>query len=579
MGQSWENNKMIRKWSNMPIYQYANISICQWDSVLYILGVLLLGFVIIGVLGIVCLTFPEIPVAEMSGQIHYLSIACMIFGICGIISYSLFVFSSSERSMNLDAWVTWILIGLAGIQCIWGLRQIYGYAQSNHTLFSLTGSFFNPGPYSGYLAMILPISLHEFLKLNKKQTRNMVEKIGYYFSGIILLLIICLLPAGMSRSAWLAALLSCLFVVGFHYSWFKKIKIIWSRHRKKAIAISLAGCAVCMLGLFFIFAIKKDSASGRLFMWKISTIAIIEKPLTGHGINSFPAVYGDTQESYFSSGNYTEREELIAGSPEYGFNEYLQIAIEWGIPVLIFLFILIVYCLYIGLKKHRIGVCGAILSLMVFAFSSYPFQIPVFVITFVFLLAACIFGENRFWLGVFAIVIGVIGLYLEKTDVYDECCKWKTSRMLYQVGAYDAAIKEYTVLYPALKKRPAFLFEYGHAYHKTGDFKRSNEIMHEASIRSNDPMIFNIIGKNYQSLQDYRRAEYYFRRSINRLPGRIYPYYLLVKLYAEPDYYNKEKLDKMAEIVLTKEPKVQSTAIRQMRDEVREICATVPNSQ
>lgn len=574
MGQDRKKDKIMCRWGNMPMCQCANISICQWDTVLYVLGVLLLGFSIIGGLGVVCLTFPELPVAEMSGQIHYFSIACIIFGVCGIISYSLFVFSPSAKSMNFDVWVTWILIGLAGIQCIWGLRQIYGYAHSNHTLFSLTGSFFNPGPYSGYLAMILPISLHEFLRLNKILIRNIPEKIGYYLSGFVLLLIVCLLPAGMSRSAWLAAILSCLFVVSFHYSWFNKMKILWLRHKKKVISMVLTGCAVSMLGLFFVFTIKRDSANGRLFMWKISTIAITEKPLTGHGINTFPAVYGDTQENYFSTGNYTEREELIAGSPEYAFNEYLQIALEWGIPVLVFLLAGIVYCFYIGFKKHRIGgVCGAILSLMVFAFSSYPFQLPVFVITFVFLLAACVFGENRFWLGAFAIVIGVAGLYLKKTDVYDECCKWKTSRMLYQVGAYDAAIKEYTALYPALKKRPAFLFEYGHAYHKTGDYARSNEIMLEASKRSNDPMIFNIIGKNYQSLQEYYKAEYYFLRSVNRLPGRIYPYYLLVKLYAEPDFFNKEKLDKMAVIVLNKEPKVQSTAIRQMRDEVRKICA------
>jgi hypothetical protein len=27
----------------------------------------------------------------------------------------------------------------------------------NHPLFAVTGSFFNPGPYSGYLAMVFPL--------------------------------------------------------------------------------------------------------------------------------------------------------------------------------------------------------------------------------------------------------------------------------------------------------------------------------------------------------------------------------------------------------------------------------------
>ena len=45
------------------------------------------------------------------------------------------------------------------IEAIWGFRQLQGWAYSNHSLFRLTGSFFNPGPYSGYLAITLPVAL------------------------------------------------------------------------------------------------------------------------------------------------------------------------------------------------------------------------------------------------------------------------------------------------------------------------------------------------------------------------------------------------------------------------------------
>ena len=56
----------------------------------------------------------------------------------------------------------------------------------------------------------------------------------------------------------------------------------------------------------------------------------------------------------------------------------------------------------------------------------------------------------------------------------------------------------------------------------------------------------------------------------NRLPNRIYPYYLLAKLYAEhPDVFPREKLDWAARMVLEKEAKVESTAIRQMREDVK----------
>lgn len=55
------------------------------------------------------------------------------------------------------------------------------------------------------------------------------------------------------------------------------------------------------------------------------------------------------------------------------------------------------------------------------------------------------------------------------------------------------------------------------------------------------------------------------------LPSRFIPYYLLAKLYAEPDFYKPDKLKEVADSVLTKEPKVHSTAIDEMRSEVREI--------
>ena len=50
------------------------------------------------------------------------------------------------------------------IEAVWGIRQVYGFTYSNHSLYALTGSFYNPGPYSGYLAMIFPICLYEWLK-------------------------------------------------------------------------------------------------------------------------------------------------------------------------------------------------------------------------------------------------------------------------------------------------------------------------------------------------------------------------------------------------------------------------------
>ena len=122
-----------------------------------------------------------------------------------------------------------------------------------------------------------------------------------------------------------------------------------------------------------------------------------------------------------------------------------------------------------------------------------------------------------------------------------------------------------------MKEKGVFLFEYGHSLHKSGFYNESNKYLKEACLYSTDPMVLNIIGKNYQELHRYEQAEAFFLRSVHRLPGRIYPYYLLANLYAEPEFYRPDKLKEVANVVLTKEPKVHSTAIEEMRKEIKEM--------
>ena len=308
-------------------------------------------------------------------------------------------------------------------------------------------------------------------------------------------------------------------------------------------------------------------------MWKVSCLVVAEKPLCGHGVGSFVDAYGQSQEAYFAKGDYSEDEERVAGSPEYAFNEYLQLAVECGIPMLLLVLGMVFFCLHQGIRRQRIGICGGIVSLLVFSFSSYPMSYPCFLVAFLCLLAAC-FGETSFWSSsrwmlAFAFVAGISGGWLIHNSTYEPCRKWAQCRMLYGVEAYGSAKEGYEELYPLLKRRPRFLFEYGRCLHKLKEYDTSNRILLEAERVSCDPMILNIIGKNYQASGAYEKAEEYLIRSTHRLPGRIYPYYLLAKLYAESKYLQPEKLKCAAEVVLTKEPKVMSKAIEDMRKKVR----------
>ena len=62
---------------------------------------------------------------------------------------------------------------------------------------------------------------------------------------------------------------------------------------------------------------------------------------------------GEAQAAYFATEEATEQEEWVAGSPEYGFNEYLQLGVELGI-VGVSLFLLAV-----GLAVRRCSILPA----------------------------------------------------------------------------------------------------------------------------------------------------------------------------------------------------------------------------
>ena len=71
------------------------------------------------------------------------------------------------------------LIIIGGYEAFLGFRQLYGFSVSNHSLYALTGSFYNPGPYMGYLAMVLPVCVYVFYSCHSDDCK--VEESVYVY--------------------------------------------------------------------------------------------------------------------------------------------------------------------------------------------------------------------------------------------------------------------------------------------------------------------------------------------------------------------------------------------------------------
>lgn len=537
--------------------------------------VLLQFLAVCALLSLVCVTTPELPAAETIGQWVWFGKVVLFSTGCIAITCLLQIWGRTSWKQifsfpHFSAYVSWSLILFGGVEAIWGLRQLYGFSASGHFRYALTGSFFNPGPYAGYLAMVLPLCLHHFVRFRDWKWLITSLKIERAAAGVVGVLILCVLPATMSRSAWVAALIGCGWVMYMHRD-SRKWKLLWRRYKKRYVSWGIGIFLVLIVGGAGAFFLKPDSALGRLFLWKITCQAIANHPWGCD--KGFAFAYGEAQEAYFAKGDYAEWEERVAGSPEYAFNEYLELTLTQGPAICIMLIVITFACLWAGTQFRRYGVCGAIVTLLVFSFSSYPMHLPAFIVAYVCLLLACGIGDIIAKPVILSacLIIWTGGFHDKWQREKDACRDWVNARILYHAGAYTAANVAYDKLYPQLREKGTFLFEYGHSLHKAGFYNESNKYLDKALVYCADPMILNVIGKNYQALRCYNWAEELLLASVHRLPGRIYPYYLLAKLYAEPEFLNREKFEEMKRIVLMKAPKIHSMAIEEMRREVEEI--------
>ena len=381
----------------------------------------------------------------------------------------------------------------------------------------------------------------------------------------------------MSRASWLAVLAGSAIVVSHYYPVRRSLKKYCLQYRKR---LWLTGClliACLLIALTGTYLFKKDSADGRLLTWKIALQTAVKHPF-GVGLGNFPGAYGTEQAAYFASGIASETEEYVAGNPEYGFNEYLQIAVESGIIAFLLFIGIIVLAVRNKIKTKDWGGLGAFVALLVFAFFSYPFSVLPFPLVFAFLLASgwkpadevdSQPGKLRSIVLAFTCLFVTACCLWKQYPVYRAYKEWKTGEVYFRMGLFQEAASAYESLYPCLHDQIRFLFEYAQSLSKAEQPEESNRILRRALQISCDPMLYNILGKNHQAMKQYEQAEACFIQSTRLVPSRLYPWYLLCKLYAEMGL--SHRLRETAAVVRTKEPKVQSQAIREMREEVESL--------
>lgn len=477
-----------------------------------------------------------------------------------------------------------MLLCLCGIcEAVLGIRQIFGLAASNHGLFRITGTFFNPGPYAGFLAAVLACAaagLPDRHALAVRVVRSgMWRRPGAALRGIapcaLCLLAaasaLVVLPATMSRAAWLATgAVAAALVLG-------RIPVAHAFRRRPLRTLLLAGALLLLTAGagFGAYRIKRPSADGRLLMWKIDARILLRHPLAGVGQGRFAGAYGEEQARYFASGAGSEGEMQVAGAPEAGFNDWLQFGAETGVGGLLLLSAAAGIALAGALRRRSPWGCG-LLAMTVFASFSYPGSVLPLRLLFVALAAAAVtrpaagrsVGRQTFatLLLPAALLACWPGFLVRQTARAEASERWREVRIWQQAGRYDYLVEDGEKEYGLLSWDFRFLYDYGYALHKEGRFAESNEVLREGMRLSSDPMFRNIAGKNFEALGDRAQAAEAYRRAHEMIPHRIYPLYLLARCRAADGC--SEEAAEAASRALALPVKVESVQTLEMRDEL-----------
>ena len=467
------------------------------------------------------------------------------------------IFTAERRTMTLLL----MLLCVLGIYEAWvGIRQIYGFAQSNHGLFRITGTLFNPGPYAGFIAPVFVCAaacvaryrfaeraLRTWGSLRRLRAGVLLWGVAPYLLGwVAALMTVVVLPASMSRAALVAAAVGCGALAFRVWNVRGRFRYVYRAHPLRVGVLS--GLAVLLLAGIGAGAyhIKRPSAEGRLLMWKIDTRIMLRHPLCGGGIGNFAGAFGEEQARYFASEERPKAETQVAGCPEAGFNEFLQTGAETGAVGLVLPLRLLFVVLLAGTCSKRVV--------------PIPGRGHVVVLL---ALAGCL--------------VCWTGLYSRYARRVEARRQWSEIRIWPNSGRYDYLVEDGPRYHDALQGDFRFLYDYGYALHKTGSYRQSNEILREGMRISSDPMFWNIAGRNYEMLGDVAAAELAYLHAHRMIPDRVYPLYLLAKLYLADG--QTEKAFATACRVIAHKPKVESVQTREMQAELRKLLEMPPSGE
>jgi putative inorganic carbon (HCO3(-)) transporter len=239
------------------------------------------------------------------------------------------VFDQPKRVRSLQV----TMISAALLISLYGLMQYLGYdfITWGTEKFEATRSFStlgNPVMLAGYLVLILPLAIFQFLEAKKRAQ--------LIFYGVASLAIFFCLVTTFSRGGWVAGLFALLFLFLF----LQHSKIFLKKFFVIVFILVVAVALVFIVDSWLVFRsknrislvkrvasiqIQKGSLNTRLLTWDVALKMLAKQPLIGSGPDTFHLTFPSLNTLKFAS-SLGRREQ-----PDNAHNYFLQIGSTLGV--------------------------------------------------------------------------------------------------------------------------------------------------------------------------------------------------------------------------------------------------------
>lgn len=439
---------------------------------------------------------------------------------------------------------TFFLIGL--LEIVYALLQLCGVLHNYFCFHPFSGSFENPAIFSMLLSFCMPIGYYYALKSEGR------EKLFWRISSLLILWFVVL---SNSRTA----LISVALAIGFmSYMESGQIKSLAGRKHFRWLAlIGMLVVGVCL------YIYKQDSADGRILIWRVSSELVMEKPLWGWGAEGFVSQYMNRQADYFMQHPHSSF-SLLAGEVSHPLNEFILVAVNYGLIILIGLLAAILFTfrsIICSLYPERLLIAGLFMVLNVWCLFSYPFMIPfVWLVVLFFVIVAyeplvvryspkfvsiCVFCLCLIW-GIILFkwyVKEIPRIYIQEESLSEQT---------------DEIVVRYAAMYEDYQENRLFLYNYGALLHYIGRYKESLTVLSQCAQHMADYNVQLLLGDDYQHLGMLDSAIMAYRRAHAMIPSRFLPLYYEMRLYQ--NIGNMDQAKALAEIIIDKEEKVENSA-------------------